>query len=737
MESLSVIINPPPTNVLQIYPGQLNELSVVVTNQEQQGMVVEVYLDLPERLRSWCKLSRTSFNLDAERSQAVEFQWQIPPEAIPNRYRYDLVIDSQGISSPYLYSLELEILTPIQTPRSTNDPTFTIQPVTSSTNPLILTTSPLAIAIQVHNRSNLVDDYRISCPDLEDNWFTVRYPEGIEQQGMIIGGSKLSLNPNSQGMVTLLLHPPENTIAGNYRPTIRLYSTVKPDLVLQDIFYLTIPPVYQLNVNLQTVRDHVKQRPAVYQIIFKNEGNTIREVNLKVSSGEEVEICEYHLEPSTLKIAPGTTRAAALRITPKKKVQRPFFGSAKPINFKIDVEDIHRNPLPQNLPIKGIVWWEPRPWWQLLLLVLSIILTIVSLIILTLWLFFRPLVLPEVTNFTAAEKSYQLGQEITLNLEIVNPERLKRITITSTNTEGQTTTEPRTFTIDELIKSNCKLIETEPEEKLSCNNIATGAKNPDSYQFTLNVFAKKRFRTQEIAKKETSVIKIELPAVPEVSNVGSLQETYTKQAKDKPARVDLKFEVSHKQQIERIEIQQNGVKVAEIPISESEQVCAVVEPDNLNCYIQVPISQTGSYIFSVQAIPKNLRYLTPQKPQDAKTTVQVVEAEIPLVIELFSIDNKTVSPIIVKPGQPIPVVWKVSGEDVLVTITGVSNNLPAQGNYTLDGTDLEQLPKGQVKSIMLTAKDARGRTENRELFVQIEAPPAPNPSQSPTSSSSR
>ncbi|ACK70384.1 conserved hypothetical protein [Gloeothece citriformis PCC 7424] len=737
IEPLAVIINPPPSSVLQIYPQQTGELSIVVNNQDTQGMVVEVYLDIPERFRSWCKVSRTSFNLDGGRSQSVEFSWEIPPEAIPNRYRYDLVVDSPDLRAPLLYSLELEVLTPRQAPVSSHDPTFTIQPHTSSTHPIELKTSPLTIQALVHNRSNLVDSFRLTCPDLEDNWYTVRYPEGIQQQGLIAGEKKLSLNPNTQGQITLLLHPPENTIAGNYRPTIRLHSTVKPDLLLQDIFYLYISPVYKINVQLQTIREKIKNSSALYQIVALNEGNTIREIKFKPGSGQEEEICQYQIDPDKLKIPPGKTIAVGLKVKPTKKLVRPFFGAPKPINFQIDVEDIHQFPLPSYLPLKGFFLWETRPWWQLLLLILSGVITVSGLGFLIWWLFFRPPVLPEIISLDPAEKSYQFPQEIQVKFDIINPQRLKKITLIGKNQKGEEVIKPLTLTYEELLndkKDQCGLISAQQETRLSCNNISTGATKPDSYIFTLNISAQKRWRVAEVGTENTSLITLAPPPTPTISNVGSPKDKYIL-----PERVDLKFNISDPQELARVDLMKNGTKLTSIAPTDLGKICQTESEKKLNCHVQIPPLEPGKYSFSVDAIPKNINYVQPQGPVDAKKEVLVEEAKIPLIINYFLINDKNTSPIKIQPNEDVVVKWDVSGKDVKVTITGSSENLPPKGERKIPGNKIQPSDDGRQGLVTLKAEDAYGNTQTKDLFVQVESPtpsfPVPNSSPSPSSSS--
>jgi len=119
--------------------------------------------------------------------------------------------------------------------------------------------------VTVSNRSNRVDRFRLTCLDLEEDWFKIRYSlTGVEGPGLLVEPSGLELNPGSQGKIGLQFQPPADTLAGNYTPTICLYSVNSPDLVPLDLVYLQIPATCRLEVELNTIQGKVSRRGACH-----------------------------------------------------------------------------------------------------------------------------------------------------------------------------------------------------------------------------------------------------------------------------------------------------------------------------------------------------------------------------------------------------------------------------------------------------------------------------------------
>jgi hypothetical protein len=722
---LNVIINPLGTQ--QVSPGFDSELRVVVNNQSPYGMVIEVSLDLSSTLHQWCPISRESFNLEPQKSQVVVFKWQVPPQALTGTYNYDLVVDSPAsLPAPLRYSLQLEVLPSKQTPPLSLEPTFTIKPTTSSTEPMVLEFGqPLNIEVRVHNRSHRVDEFRLSC-DLNDEWFTVRYPEGIETQGLVIGGNKLRLNPNAKGQIKLTLHPPADTLAGSYRPTIYLHSSVNPKLFLQDIIYLYIPPIYNLQVELLPILTKVKQQPGKYEVKLSNKGNTIRAISLQVRTADEEELCQYQLERSPIRIPPEKTVKIGLQVNPVPKWRQSFFGAAKQLNFWVELEDSNDYPLPNNLPLKGILFWESRPWWQLFLLLASL-LAIVGLLAFLVRGLFRPPDSLKIISVYTEQNFYQYGQKITLNWKIDRVSQLQKLRFyTDQNSPGEKI--EKNYTVEELEinKEKCRVV----DDQLECWNIPTGAATAGQYNFILELYSRQNI--EQPLETQTIQVKIEEPPQPTVTDLRIPNFNY-----QTGETIDLKFQVSETERIERIQIVSEGKfrilstedlteqDEQNIPISTlKNQFCERNSMGNnwLQCLIPVSFAQEGNYTLTVKVFSRYPPHNQPE-PLAVKTeqSILVEEPQIPLEIVNFTINGRDSSPIKIKPEQKLYIYWEVKGKDVRVTITGSSRTFNNRGN-----TQLGPYSEGIVKTITLTATDAYNNKQARELDIEVESLP-PNP----------
>jgi len=271
--------------------GDSFEVSVTVFNRGDRSALVDVFLDQTAQVRQWCADPSERLALAAGQSNEVLFRFQVPPQTLPATYAYQLVIDSSQHypeDTPIQISKRLQILPRSGTAVQVKDPTLTLQPVTRSTQPVLLQPgATLEVQVQVHNRSDRVDRFRLTCPDLRREWYTIRYPSGIETPGLITSGQELKLNPNGKGEILLSITPPLETPAGRYSPTIRLYSSNNPALNLLDVVYVQVAALYQLTAELQTLVSKVRRSPASYRLHLHNGGNTRRNLLLSVSSVDE------------------------------------------------------------------------------------------------------------------------------------------------------------------------------------------------------------------------------------------------------------------------------------------------------------------------------------------------------------------------------------------------------------------------------------------------------------------
>ncbi|MHC5729199.1 MAG: COG1470 family protein, partial [Nostoc sp.] len=267
-------------------PGDIVSLYAVVINEGDQSAVIDLFFTFDEtfqKISGWYASPKASLAVaPKESSSEVTFDFQIPVDALAGTYDYTFVVDSPEHypeDTPINFPGQLKVLLKEQTVIRAFDPTFSIIP---PTNPNKLITyrldQPLKVVIKVENRSNRVDRFRLTCPDLDENWYKISYPaSGFEGVGLF-DVSALELNPNSEGEIYLEFRPPIDTLAGTYSPTIRLLSENNPDLTLLDLIYINLPSNYQLGIELHTILGKVSHKNGIYELVLNNQGNLIREL---------------------------------------------------------------------------------------------------------------------------------------------------------------------------------------------------------------------------------------------------------------------------------------------------------------------------------------------------------------------------------------------------------------------------------------------------------------------------
>jgi hypothetical protein len=489
---LTVVRNP--SVVPSVVAGATFELYVTVNNEGNQSALVDVCIDETcQPVYQWCAAPFERLALGPKQSGEVVFHFQIPLQTLPDTYDYLLVVDAQDHypeDTPIQFSHQLRVLPPVQETVQINDPTFSLLPVTSSDLPAPLQPGQvLEVVATVQNRSDRVDQFRLVCPDLPADWFTIRYPEGLTAPGLVTTPKCLDLNPGETAQILMLIHPPLNALAGDYFPTIQLHSSNYPDLDLLDVLYLRILPTYFLTSELRTVVGKVKRGAGKYEVRLANEGNTSRAIALTALSHEEDDLCLYTLDSSQLILPPKTAATVGLQVQPKHWWRRPFYGGGRLLTFAVDLHDVEALPV-QNPP-QGTLVWEPRPWWQALLVAMTTMGAIATAILLIWWIFFRPAPAPKVLEFTTNDASYQEadGDFVRLNWRVSNPAQLAAIRITSKAPDGTAAGQPQIYDFSQgipvALKDSCMI-----QRILICRNVQTDARRAGAYVFELAVIPK-------------------------------------------------------------------------------------------------------------------------------------------------------------------------------------------------------------------------------------------------------
>ncbi|MDF5728309.1 MAG: hypothetical protein PUP92_09795, partial [Rhizonema sp. PD38] len=243
---LSIIINPP--GIQYGMPGDIVSLYAVVINEGDQSAVIDLFFTFDEtfqKISGWSASPRASLAVGPkETSDEVTFNFEIPVDALAGTYDYTFVVDSPEHypqDTPINFPGQLRVLLKEQTVIRAFDPTFAIIPATNPNKAITYRfDQPLQVVVKVENRSNRVDRFRLTCPDLDESWVKISYPgSGLEGAGLF-DVSALELNPNSESEISLEFLPPIDTLAGSYSPTIRLLSENNPDLILLDLIYINI-----------------------------------------------------------------------------------------------------------------------------------------------------------------------------------------------------------------------------------------------------------------------------------------------------------------------------------------------------------------------------------------------------------------------------------------------------------------------------------------------------------------
>ncbi|MEQ9672637.1 transcriptional regulator [Coleofasciculus sp. G2-EDA-02] len=762
---LSMIVNP--SGDAPITPGLTFELCVTITNEGNQSALIDIYIDETSQfLHQWCISPYERLALGRGQSSEVVFQIPVPLDAIPGTYNYLLIVDAQQHypqDTPIQHQARLQVLPFVQEAIRVNDPTFTLLPLTNSAAPAVVQPGEfLEVQVLVHNRSDRVDQFRLTCPDLAPNWYRVIYPEGYTQAGVVRVMDGLELNPGEKGQIQLIITPPVDTWASIYSPTVRLYSLNNPDLVLLDVIYLQVMPIYLLTVELVTLVGKISNQSGVFELQLYNGGNITRDIALIAKSADGDDLCTYTLIPSQVRLAPGGYAIANLDVQPSQKWwRRPFYGRV--LNFVIEIEDRQQFPLINNR-FQGTLIWEGRPWWQFLLVILGIVGLIGALIFLLWFLFFRPKPRPEIVEFAPASNNYSAaeGESVRLNWEINNPERIQMIKVQGVSPEGVVTSSPIAYNFSQGIPNELERFCT-INEVLNCQNVPTDAREPGDYVFELTVIpqGKKRGESEELL---TNTVKITPFPIPEIEEFTSTQAVYQQASQRTPEAANqeasptanddnsppnqpqpenrvivLNWKISHPEQIRLLKlVGRNPEGIILVPmqsidfsqgIPQGLQEACEIKDETLVC-ANIPIDnpQPGTYIFELIVVP---RQGEPEELPAQKTDPIKIEAQpVPFNIVEFTVGGvetltrpKFVVPISGNQSIPVPLSWKVEGgRDLKVEL------LPAPGTVPPEGTlPYELSPEPTTETITLQVTNEAGEQKSRSVTIETIQPPPPEP----------
>lgn len=471
-------------NEIQIGSSSKQRNFYIINTSNSKVKIEDIWIESnSESLLQWCNFNDEELPLiiDEKKSQKVILNFQVPLSAKPGLYNYEVRIESAK-GQTFRRPQQIQLLASDKDSQSIHEPKFNIYPLTDSTHPQLLKAGEkLEVKVKIENRSRKVDRFYLSpelTPEFSTAWYTIKYPESeLDIPGLVKETDGLQLNPGKEGEITLILHPPQYTLAGNYFPTIRLMSSNTEDLVLLDIFYLRILPDDSFDVRMYPPSRKIPQEKGEFAIDLTNQGNIKRE--LKINVKDEEGLFSYSVEPSVVEVLPGVTETLTLKAKPKKWLQwrRHLRGKGLAFNFEVDVENINKSfALPQILP-QGKLVWQSRQWWVLWLLIFLAVVGIGGAAFLIWWNFLRgelPPIPPKIEKFetrkiikdkenkiragneTEVSTKFQKGKDksISLNWEISNSQKIDKVTLI--RLEGNVESNRTNYLLSDRISQNKK-----------------------------------------------------------------------------------------------------------------------------------------------------------------------------------------------------------------------------------------------------------------------------------------
>ncbi|NJK65175.1 MAG: hypothetical protein HC941_00350 [Microcoleus sp. SU_5_3] len=663
IEDLSVEAN-------QITRGLTAKRDIIVRNLGDKTADIDIWIAVgdakSEPLLGWCTFSKSNpLRLEAKDKCEVTLLFEVPAQANPDLYNYDILIEApiQYPDKLFRRSQQLRVLRSDRDGEWGTEPGFILQPLTNSANPYLLQAGDnLEVKVTVENRSKRVDRFYLTCPEFTNDWYSIRYPESsIETAGMVQETDGLQLNPGNTGEITLILHPPQFTPAGNYFPTVRLISSNREDLMLLDVVYLQLLTDETLGVQLHPLLLRIPKQDGIFELELTNQGNITREIAIAASDREQ--LFSYTPEFTAVFLPPRYSSNIPLKVQPRKWWRRPFWGKPLEFYFDIKLENnrvllLPETPKPPALPkefSQGTLIWEPRPWWQVWLPLLLLLLLLLGLISVGAFLFWqKTFIQPKIDRLEPVTKVYRqiAAKPVNLNLTLSNwrnwefknwkfqnTSKLSTVKITPQSREG--TGKIISYGYNELLQF-CQPI----NNQLNCTNLPTETRKAGEYTFKIEVYP--QGKNQPSDTKETDTITIEPIDTPKIIQFSSTSPIYRETLRE---QVLLNWRISNPNQIHNLILTQQNNNAA--PVKKTFIGC---NPQNLKTQglqpnpnriekinnqeflvcqgVATNVTQPGDYTFKLEVFSKQ----NPTQPSDNKETdtVTIQPSPVPKVIDQIS-----------------------------------------------------------------------------------------------------
>ena len=744
------------TGADRIAIGEDFSLGVTITNRGDRSAAIDVWIEeISPPLQQWLSNPRQSVALARERSGEVRFDMHVPAGVLLGTYRYRLIIDAQEAypeDTPISRELTLQVVQPLQTAVQASDPTFSIQPTSRSDRPFSLQPGgAIALQVLVHNRSQQVDRFRLTCRDCPLEWVEIAYPREETELGEIEIADSLPLNPGERGSILVTLAPSLEAIAGSYVPTLQLHSEANAGLALLEPVYLQVLPTYSLQANIYSLHTNVGSEPGRYRIDVTNDGNSDRRIGLAIGGLDDTNAIEYDLETEELHLSPKQSRLLPLEVRPTGR--RPFWGGGRLYSFTVDLNDPERHPVTTpRLP--ATLLWKARPWWHLLPLALLVLVILVTLAILLLRWFVFPPPSPSILEFAASDTQLAVanGDVVRLGWQIDRADRIRELEILGRAPDGTVASDPVRYSFAGGVPEELEAFCAQDRDRLSCAGVRTDARRAGDYVFELTVTPRKARRSRP-QTSQTEQISIAPP--PRITDFSTDRTLYEAQLPDETAVPDptavpegdeeagpeiaeatgiaLNWSVTRPEQIRDVraivrtaEGEQAGEPVGEplqfsfrggVP-DELEEECTIAE--QLVCQnVPTGIRAVGNYTIELQVSPGGVPGSQPRSRRMGPVAIAP-----PPEIVTFTVNGEPVPPKILLPIEdgilpaPLSLNWEATGSEG----TNVQL-LPSPGDVPLSGSlELPLSPSPTTMTLMLQVTSPSGTQVVQAVAIETFDP---------------
>ena len=742
------------TEANEIIRGTAVKRDIVVINLGEKKADIDIWIAVgdakSEPLLRWCTFSKSNpLRLEPKEKCEVTLFFEVPAQANPGLYNYDILIEApvQYPDKLFRRPQQLRVSRSDRDGEWDTEPGFTLQPLTSSTNPYLLQAGDnLNIKVIVENRSKRVDRFYVTCPELTHDWYSIRYPEsGIETAGMVQETDGLQLNPGYAGEITLILHPPEFTLAGNYFPTVRLISSNREDLVLLDVVYLQLLSDERLDVQVRPLLLRIPTQNGIFEVELTNQGNITREIAIEASDREQ--LFSYTPEFPAVLLTPKSTSNILFKLQPRKWWRRPFWGKALEFNFDVHLENnqglLLREPLkpsalPKELP-QGTLIWEPRPWWQFLLpflLLLFLFLGLMSVGAFLLWQKF--LIQPKIERVESVAKVYQeiAGKPINFNLTLrnwrnwefknwkfQNISKLAMVKIIPQSREG--TGKIISYSYNELLKF-CR----PSDDRLNCKDVPTETKKAGDYTFKIEAYPLGKNEFSDT--KQTNTITIQPIDTPKILQFSTDRQIYREALKD---QVVLNWKISNPDRLQSLILTQQSNNASPVKKTfircnpqnlptpgwpaNTESIEKIDNREFLVCQgVAANVTQPGNYTFKLEAFSKQ----NPTQLSDTKQTDTITLQALPVPKVIGKIlPNKS----IYEYQEPVFLSWQLSHPSQIKELRIIqqgSDGSTVQNSLSLNQCEIQRLIR------QLTEPNSSGIIQqNNAGIIQQNSPEVTQP----------